>query len=103
MTSFKAQFQASVRNLHDDLGDKDASLIRTKKFQAETFVDMLELDRDLAMDVMTTYGEDSGGGHLPFIWSTDIEGLSTHSFHQKWSSVSPSNEGLLHHSSADKV
>lgn len=62
MTSFKAQFQASVRNLHDDLGDKDASLIRTKKFQAETFVDMLELDRDLAMDVMTTYGEDSGGG-----------------------------------------
>lgn len=58
MTLFNAQLQASVRNLHDDLHDKGASPIRTKQFQVGIFVEMLELDRDLAMDVMTTYGED---------------------------------------------
>lgn len=46
-----------MRNSRNDLNDKNAPVIETKQFQAGILVELLEMDRELAMDLMTTYSD----------------------------------------------
>lgn len=68
---YNAQLQASMRNSRDDLNDKDAPVIEAKQLQAGIFVELLEMDRKLAMDLMTACSDRLEYGHskniCPFV------------------------------------
>ncbi|SMY28204.1 unnamed protein product [Zymoseptoria tritici ST99CH_1A5] len=58
-TSFNAELQRSLgRDSHSNTVQGNASVaIKTKQFQASILVEMMVMDRDLAMDVMNTYSD----------------------------------------------
>ena len=55
MTAFNAELQRSLQGPNDSMSDGTSVAIKTKQFQASILVEMMTMDRDLAMDVMTTY------------------------------------------------
>ena len=55
MTSFNAELQRSLQGPNNSMSDGTSVAIKTKQFQASILVEMMAMDRDLAMDVMTTY------------------------------------------------
>jgi hypothetical protein len=55
VAAFNAELQRSLRG--DDNSSSSGHILeaKTKQFQARILVEMMKMDRDLAMDVMSTY------------------------------------------------
>jgi hypothetical protein len=55
VAAFNAGLQLSLQGPNASTSDGSSVAIKTKQFQASILVEMMTMDRDLAMDVMTTY------------------------------------------------
>jgi hypothetical protein len=58
VTAFNAELQRSLQgpnNSTTSTGEGTNLAIKTKQFQASILVEMMTMDRELAMDVLTTY------------------------------------------------
>lgn len=73
MTAFNAELQHSLQGSDNLMRGGTSVKIKTKQFQASILVEMMAMDRDLAMDVMTTYSNGLQTATFPPSGITSIE------------------------------